>query len=247
MKIYFIPVLLLLLLSGCFQDNSFENKKCNVDCTTLEGQIFTTNQVPLKNIQIQLQYKESRFLSDGITRIKEVETDENGFYKIDFYITDSQLGTDSNGYFTIYVNTSDLDDRKYLHLNYIPYGDVIYSINKRDTIINKTFYIPEKTYTTVHLKNYNPIAENDLFKVRSLYPYGLKNGPLGSLNTGYQTGSSESDFVANSQNSTFDNVPVAKNEKNIIYVMKIKNGISTPVKYEVFIPENESTEFTFEY
>lgn len=42
-------------------------------------------------------------------------------------------------------------------------------------------------------------------------------------------------------------VPVARNDTNIVRIIKVKNGIASPEDYKLFVPENNKIELTYEY
>ena len=67
------------------------------------------------------------------------------------------------------------------------------------------------------------------------------------MNTEYGFSSSGFDnFVAKDENQRFM-VPVARNDTNIVRIIKLKNGIATPKDYKLFIPENNNIELSYEY
>lgn len=68
------------------------------------------------------------------------------------------------------------------------------------------------------------------------------------LNTEYGISSSRDDlFVAKSENQTFRNVPVARNDTNIVRIVKVKNGVAMPEDHKIFVPENNAIELTYEF
>lgn len=127
-------------------------------------------------------------------------------------------------------------------------GAVIYSLPTRDTIIDKSFYIPTKGHITVTLKGFTPVNPDDFFEVRAFFPSGLKIRSNPMTGGEYETGSAGSGrYYATNANQTYDNFLVAFNELNIVRVLRTKNGVRTTEDVEVFVPENHNIHLTFEY
>ena len=53
-------------------------------------------------------------------------------------------------------------------------------------------------------------------------------------------------FVAENENQIF-NVPVARNDTNIVRILKVKKGIASYEDYKMVVPENNNIELTYEY
>lgn len=252
----FVLFSLILILNGCSKIEDDTGKDCYSDCTTLQGRFITLNDVGISGVKVSLKYRISGSppFGGGSTRIiVETETDENGNFYKEFYIKDSELGETAEGYFKIDYDDSYLDVSKYILSNNLigtttqPLGQAIYSIDSRDTIIGNTYYLPKKTHIKINLNNFVPIQDGDHFEVRTLYPFGPNIGYNEFLDSEYATGFSGYDtFVASEVNNQF-NVFVAENENNIIRILKIKNGISTPEDYTIYIPTDNNIEMTYEY
>ncbi|TXG36705.1 hypothetical protein [Seonamhaeicola maritimus] len=250
-----IIILLLITFYNCSKTDDTGNV-CTSDCTTLQGRFITLNNVGIEGVKVSLKYRipGGPFGGGSIRYIVKTETDENGYFHQEFYIKDSELGESADGYFIIDYDDSSLDVSQYiLSDNLIGtttqplLGQAIYSINSRDTIIGNTCYLPKKTYVKINLNNFVPVQDGDIFEVQSLYPFGLDIGYNQFLDSKYTTGSSGfSTFEASEVNNQF-NVFVAENENNIIRILKIKNGISTPVDYTIYIPTDNNIELTYEY
>jgi hypothetical protein len=43
------------------------------------------------------------------------------------------------------------------------------------------------------------------------------------------------------------NVPVARNDTNIVRIIKVKNRVAGPEDHKIFVPENNAIELTYEY
>lgn len=246
--------LLLITFCGCSKTDDTDNV-CTSDCTTLQGRFITLNNVGIEGVKVSLLYKipGGPFGGGSIRYIVKTETDENGYFHKEFYIKDSELGESANGYFKIDYDDTNLDVSKYILSDNIigsttqSLGQAIYSINSRDTIIGNTCYLPKKAHIKINLNNFVPIQDGDHFEVRTLYPFGLNIGYNDFLDSEYTTGHSGYDtFEATEVNNQF-NVFVAEKENNVIRILKIKNGLSTPVDYTIYIPEDNDIELTYEY
>lgn len=245
-KILFLG--LILTLNGCFKSDDDTKDFCNSDCTLIEGSFVTKNNTPVSGINLSLAYDISAPPFSGSTRkIRETKSNQQGNYKMEFFIKDSEIGN-NEGFFKLLVDLSNLDDNKYLIPDNLPLLEAIYEINRRDTIIKKSFYIPTKAHITINLENFNPIQEGDIFKIQTLFPYGLKIGQNTLLDSQYRAGMTGfDDYIAIAENQSFSNVVVAENENNIIRIIKIKNGVAEPEDIQVFVPERNDINLTFEY
>jgi hypothetical protein len=251
-----VYLLLILSIYGCSKTEIDDtNNLCNSDCTTLQGRFITLDNVGIQGVKVSLKYKISGgALGGGSTRsIVETETDEDGNFNEQFYVNDDELGETAQGFFLIDYDDSNLDVASFiLSDNQIgtttqPLSQGIPSINSRDTIIGNTYYLPKKTNIIVNLNNFIPIQDGDHFEVRTLYPFGPNIGYNEFLDSEYATGfSGYSTFEATEVNNQFD-VFVAENENNIIRILKIKDGISTPEDYTIYIPTDNNIELSYEY
>ncbi|TDD73791.1 hypothetical protein [Flavobacterium caseinilyticum] len=249
MKKIILLVLILTTFLNCSKTDDDTENLCSSNCTTLKGRIVTENDTPLKNIKLRLDYRISNAPFSASTRIiKETETDENGFYSMEFYLEDSEIGGNGQGYFALLIDESHLSPENYIRKNDIYIAEAIYSLPTRDTIINKSFYIPTKDFITVTLNNFLPLNSNDRFEVQTLYPSGLKIGQNDLIESQYASQSSGfGNYISINQVETFNNVIVARNEKNLITITKIKNGIATTENLLIFVPENNNINLTYEY
>lgn len=255
MKNFFYFITLSIILTSCEKVDDDTKKGCTNDCTTLKGKFVTLNNVPVSNIKVSLKYKIwGGELGGSYTRkIVCTQSDENGNYNKNFYMKDTELGNTSPGYFEIKIDDSKIDSNKYIK-SYNPPGTSsisleypIYSITKRDTIIEKNFYIPKKAYIKIHLNNFLPQLAADHFEVRTFYPFGEKIGNNTFLDSEYSTGFSGYDnWVAKNLNNVF-NIFVAEGEKNIIQIIKVKNGINLSQDYEITVPPNNTIELTYNF
>lgn len=254
MKKYLI-ILLIVFIFGCTLFNDDTNKVCTSNCTTIQGRFLTSNDEGLPDIKISLRYiYHSGILNKKHVRdIFEIYTDKDGNYSEQFYIDDSELGDSVDGYFDIEIDDSNLDGYKYIRTDNSLNDETMDNrmfidfINTRDTVIDKTFYIPKKAFITVNLNNFIPQIENDYFEVRSRFPFGERIGYNKFLDTEYSSGTSGwGTFVASGINSQL-NVFVAENQNNIIRIARRKNGVNSLEDFHVFVPIDNSIVLTYDY
>lgn len=239
-----------LVLISCEKNEDDTKDICTNSCTSLRGKFVTANNVPLANITVELKYEISGgVFGGGSTRkIVRTQSNQNGEFNRDFYIKDNELGNHASGYFTLNIDDSKLSSKNYIKLgNNQSLGYAIYSIGRRDTIIDESFYFPKKAYIKVNLNNYIPQKEGDRFEVQTLFPCGPKVGQNTFLNSEYGTGFSGYDnYKAVNLNNKL-NVLVAESEKNIIRISRITNGIASSEDFEINVPSNNTIELTYNY
>lgn len=243
---------LALVVSSCSKNEDDTRNECTSNCTTIRGKFITADNVALPNIKVELQYRISGGeLGGGLTRkIVSVRSDQNGTYHKSFYIKDNELGRHAAGYFNIIVNDSSLDPNIYIKSNTSAdfsqdLGYAIFSLSRRDTIIDDTFYIPQKAFIKVNLNNFIPQQSDDYFEVQTLFPFGRKVGYNSFLDSPYSIGLSGYDnFKASGLNTTL-RVFVAKGEKNVIRIIRRKNGINSFEDHAINIPPNNTIELTY--
>ena len=248
-----IPVFILFIfLTSCAKTEDDTNNVCTSNCTTLSGKFITLNNQPVPNIKVSLKYRRSNELASFERKLVDIKSEQNGNFNNDFFIKDNELGI-TDGFFQVEIDDSNIDNNKYIRTkNFVgggwqDIGFAIYRIFNRDTIIDKTFYIPKKAFIKVNLNNFVIQQPQDRFEVQTLYPFGQKNGFDPFLNTEYSTGCSGFDnWKATSINNQL-NVFVAEGETNIIRITKIKNGIGSSHDYEINVPPNNTIELTYNF
>lgn len=244
----------MFIFTSCEKTEDNTNDDCTSNCTTLRGRFVTLNNAPVPNIKVSLNYEISGLgFGGGYTRkIISTESDQNGSFYKNFFINDKELGNTTNGSFQFNIDDSNLDVNKYIRTNNFTdmrteIGFSIYSITTRDTIIDKTYYIPKKAYIKVNLNNFIPIEADDFFEVRTFYPFGTKIGKNDFLNSEYSTGFSGYDnWTATKLNNRL-NVFVAEGENNVIRILKRKNGVYSFEDFPMIITANNPIELTYNY
>lgn len=248
MKKIILLMVIAMGLQSCSKTDDDTGNVCTTDCTTITGRFVTQGNTPLKGIEVILEYKISNNLSGGRTRIiGKTTTDDNGSYKMVVFLEDREIGN-SQGYFQLLIDASNLNPQRFMRNNILYAGAIIYSLPTRDTIIDKSFYIPTKEHITVTLKGFVRVDPEDFFEVRAYFPSGLKIGYNQMIGGEYETGSAGGGrYYATNPDQTFNNVLVALNELNIVRITRTKNGIRTTEDVEVFVTENPNIHLTFEY
>ncbi len=257
-KIVFL-LFILAAFMGCVKEEDETGLVCTSGCTTVSGHIITSGNAPLKGVKLQLKYIKEHYLASYHSWLKrEATTDANGYYSMSFNIKDDEVQSSKWGQYSYYfefgVDFSNLDPDKYF-LSYDSYTSDFYHTSpslKQDTTYNISFYMPAKDYVTVHLNNFKSVQEGDHFEVQTFFPWGWgpksdENDGSNLLNTEYGISSSGYDhFVAESGNQAF-RVPVARNDTNIVRIIKMKNGVASSEDLKLFVPKDNNIELSFEY
>jgi hypothetical protein len=247
--------ILFLLFTSCEKTEDDTDNNCTSNCTTLSGKFISLGNQPVPNIKVSLKYRISGGeLGGGSTRkIVDTKSGQDGNFYKDFFIKDSELGYVASGYFQVEIDDSNIDLDQYIRTNNLIGGNsadigfAIFSIINRDTIIDKTFYIPKKAYIKVNLNNFIPQQADDNFEVQTLYPFGEKIGTNTFLDSEYATGfSGYGNWKAENINNTL-HVFVAEGEKNIIRIFRRKNGVNTYEDFPIVIPPDNTIELTYNF
>jgi len=257
MKNLLFILFILFTFTSCEKEDDDTDIICTPGYTTISGHIVTSDNIPLKGVELQLKYVEARWLASYHSWLKrKATTDANGSYNMSFNIKDNEVESfegQSSSYFELQIDFRNLDPDKYFLPEQVFETGTSYSYNpiislKQDTVYDVSFYVPTKDYITVILKNFKPTQTGDHFEVQTFFPWGMKSDEKKILNTEYGINSSGYDhFVAKSENQTFRNVPVARNDTNIVRIIKVKNGVAYPEDYKIFVPEKNTIELTYEY
>lgn len=250
MRNIFYAIVIIYGIVSCKKITDDSRIPCTKDCTTFHGYFITANGETVQNVKLQLNYRISRPPGPGETRIiRNTKSNDRGYFNMNFFILDSELGDTARGFFQLDIDLLFTDLNKYL-IEDFKFSESIYSINRRDTIISNEFYLPAKSYIKVNLKNFIRIKDDDYFEVRILYPYGFinKDGYNDLLDSKYQTGNSFDDiYLAKEPNTSLRNVRVSESTNNVIRVSKRKDGVYSSEDFKIFVPKNNKIELDFEY
>jgi hypothetical protein len=244
--------IVIISIVSCSKTEDDTNDECSGNCTILKGNFVTLNNEPVPNVKVSMKYIKSNELAFYSRKLVDTESDQNGNFNRNFFIKDNEIGN-TGGYFDIDIDDSNIDVNKYIRTNNLigntttDIGFSIFSITNRDTIIDKTFYIPKKAYIKVNLNNFAPLQSDDYFEVQTLYPFGPKIGVNALLNSEYSTGFSGYGNWRATSNNNLLNVFVAEGENNIIRILRRKNGVNTSEDIPMFIPQNNTIELTYNF
>lgn len=243
---------LILSLYGCLKTEDDTNSVCTSDCTILQGNVITSNNEPLANVNVTFEFKQGGgYLPTYIRLISDLVSDEDGSFYDEFYLKDREVDESSPGNLILRVNENNLN----LNENIITpdlaniYLERWFDIDNRDTIIEQTYYFPRKTNVIVNLNNFIPLQENDQFSVVPMFPYGFEHPEPESYNDILETIYIPTNgplYKATEINNSL-NVILAQNEKNIIRVYKTKNGVSTYDEIIIDVNSSSPSEITIEY
>ncbi len=227
-----IFILIMLALVGChFVKEDFDTD-CVSQCTVIQGFCTTTDNQPIEDLYIEIAFVEKSELHYSERRIENAVTDENGFYKMEFYLLDNELSA-YPGYLQLRAFVTDLQEvDTYLASDsfYAGQWKKNLQIDTRDTIIDGSFYLPKMAMLNINLHKYTPVLSGDFFKVKTTFENYIFNR--------------EAENITNQIIS----IPVAVGENNILSVSYKKNGVVTNLDpIPIFIPENENVELDYEY
>lgn len=249
-------LILLIIASACSKTIDESWRKCKSKCTTLEGRFISMNEEGVKGVKVKFEHITSHGMYGRTTtrEIVKVISNENGNFHKNFYIRDNELGENPKAEFLLTIDDTELDVSRYILVDNLEGSSTSYrssyripEIHTRDTVIKKTFYIPKKARIIVNLKNFEPFQQGDFFEVQTYFPFGPNIGYNEFLDSEYDTGKSGwNAFMANGINTTLHPY-VAENEKNIIRIVRKKDGVITREDHPVFVPSNNTIEMTFDY
>lgn len=273
-----VGMLLLFLcivsLSSCQKEEWDIEPGETEQSTVVEGTVITSNGIPLADVEVKVDYSESKWLAYGKTLHKaETKTDKDGKYRLFFLVKDDELETEKDREAGVSKSYSLIFDMKSLDTkNFIIPSDMMSTIisidppeaepaKEVDTKINyfcssferkKTYtqnlYIPQKRYIKVTLKKFI-LQQGDYFEVCSAFPYGGESVTDHLFpNTNYGYGRVENYLFAlyDAKEQAYQ-VPCALNENNIITLIRKKNGIYTTEEHQLFVTKDTPESLTFEY
>jgi len=244
MRVKFLIVISLLFIA-CEKVDNDTALVCTDNCTRIEGRIYTTANQPLKNVQIVFQYID--YLEDGRTyyrKIDKVKTDSEGFYTMDFFLNDEELGS-TNGRFELYIKDATLrSDLLYEEFN-LNYG--IEDIESRDVVVTRNAFFATKKNVKIQLQNFAPLTPGDQFQVQVEFPTGFDNDDFNSNGTLHQyQNSGINRFVASGPSTEFT-IPVANGELNFIKIIKTKNGVYTTETFPIVFNSAAPSTLTYQF
>lgn len=156
MKRKLLSILFFLFLSGCWWNIDDTDKECINDCTSVSGRVLTEGgEVPVVGSHFQMDWRVRSELGGGYRNIRKFTTDKNGYFSFTFHASDPEL-RDHRAYLIKYIDS----DKRFVGLydyneGYPPIGTI--SIQKRDTLVNKIFWLPRRSH--IKVKFLNPAIE----------------------------------------------------------------------------------------
>lgn len=163
-------IMLLIAISflhqSCFSYIDDTDVVYTKDFTVLKGHIVTENGTkPIKGMKLTLDFYIRGEISGTYRKIRNFETDSNGYFNINFYPTSSEIQYHNGSYRLKYVGD-------YPEYNFVDPENIlgIVFLNKRDTVIEKTYLMPTISY----LKLVFP-ANNDTILSKVWYGWGDMN------------------------------------------------------------------------
>ena len=251
-----LSFLLLLLISiSCKKTELEKRQDCGSECTVIKGRFVSSNNEPVPGVKITCNYSIYKGWLSGleVREIFKTETDKSGNYNQSFYVRGDELGYTRLASFDVKIDDTTLDSNKYIKTNDTSKGQTrilgfsIDQINRRDTVILHDYYIPKRAFITVNLKDFSPLQQDDYFDVQTFYPYGQNIGYNPFIDSPYEGGfSGYAKFRATNANSQLK-VLVAGNEKNIVRIVRRKNGVITNQDFLMTIPLNNNIVLTYNY
>ena len=241
-----------LLLIGCSKVQDDSSKECIQNCTVIEGYITSLNNEPLKNILVEFNNDKSLPYESNIRKIAKSKTDENGYYRMSFFLEDEELGEEALGSFEILMDFSSLDTTQYFFSKNIEirkgyFVSNLNSIDQRDTTLVKDFYVPQKTFVTINLNGFNPVQNEDFYKAEVCFPIGFRVEE-DVENTVFEYGPAKGEVIMASElDNEFVNVSVAAGDFNLLKVEKRKDGVLISKEISFFVPEEGGISITDEF
>lgn len=247
-------IVCVFCLVSCDEESDFISGS-TTSSTIISGVARTADGKPLAGVQVSLDYKESVWLGQQVTRHKaKGVTDNEGNYRLYFELRDDELcdsGNDAsvarNFYLTI--DLSSLPEDMYIMPKDIKSDNdgqklLFYYDNRhfeRGKYYTHNLYVSRKCWIDVIIVNNGKIEPNDKFVVSNMIKYG---GDYLPFNSYYRDGRVLMEYplaMTSDREQTF-RVPCALNDSNSIYIGCMEGGVGsydavTPVK-KVFVTED---------
>ena len=267
--------LLITSLAGCQKEEfDFDSEETD-QSTVVEGVFITSEGLPIANVEVNVDYCESKWLAYSKTTHKATtKTDKNGKYRLFFSIKDNEVKTEKdkelgiNKDYSLVFNLKQLNPDDYIIPNdltsiitsvYPPIGsskegdEIETTINyypdfERGTTYTMNHYIPQKRYVEITLSGFIP-KQDDFFEIRSSFAYGLEgvtNNLFQDTNYGSKTTGDYLFALYDAQERTYQ-IPCAVNANNIITLIRKKDGVYSTEEHNIFISKDTPEKLNFEY
>ena len=249
MKLNYSMKVLFLLLICCFMSCKEEDDFIPEPTTTstfIKGTARTSNNEPLANVTVKLDYSESVWLGPQLTRHKaEGKTDKNGNYQIFFELKNEELeeynSTDNvfrsfqltfdlnNLSKDTYIMPTDVNANNGSQVLYFSYGNRDFEKGKN---YERHIYVPKKRWVEVTVVNNQPLGSKDEFAICNWITYGSDRRPDNSYGEGRLTLVNYPIKLTEEEVQTF-RVPCAVNDSNRIALGCMEGGAGS---YETISP-----------
>jgi hypothetical protein len=241
-----ILLFMSILFLSCEEIDNDTNIVCTENCTHIEGQILTKDQLPVKNVELIVSFQKSTGTNSIYTRkIAKSKTDVNGHYSMDFYLKDEELG-ESFGSLEIYMKQNTIAS-KYFYPNRFNLFEGL-NINYRNISLTKNIYLPTKKDIKVKLQNFTPIQNGDYFELQLYVPCGFENSEISSITGNYHKYVTKGiNFYRLNSPSQIFTIDAALDEINYVVLVRMKNGVYTEETITVSVDENSNTVLTYDY
>ena len=233
-----VLILIAFTLYSCHgtDDDTALAYYCNGNCNTISGRIYTEDNVGVANVTLLFSHHASGIGVNYTRLIAKTRTDENGYYTLEGYVKDNELGS---GTFSIVVDKQKLETS--LSAGFFRPSDLVSgfplaneylipNLQDRSPITNLDYKIPFKTMLTVHLTGFNPIAANDYFGVGNRIKYGFDSE---FSNTFFTKQGGNGFGYAEGVNSTITLAAVFG--VNELKIVKLKNNVVEEVEETIAI------------
>lgn len=234
----FLFSIVLLLFSCTKTDKSMFNNSCTDSCTILTGRFITGNNEGISNIPLEIKSEIRPTLGLGQTTIRRIasgKTDNNGFFSLKFGLNEKEYGQMAVAHISLYFKYSTSKFKSIPYYENFGASESIGPFAKKDTAINANIYLTSRSKLKVRLENFIPIQPGDNFSISSSCAAGLERH--------YSIGTS---FEALKQ-VTENEIEACGNEKTVVYIRRIKNGISSSNSAIISTPTGQTTAVTFMY
>lgn len=214
------------------------NNLCTDSCTFVTGRFVTGNNEGVPNIPVEIKSEIHATLGLGQTTIRRIasgKTDNDGFFSLKFALNEKEYGQMAKANVSMYFK---YNRSRFLPINYYENFGAQESLGyfvKKDTTINANIYLTSRSKLKVRLENFIPIQAGDEFSVHTSCAVGLERH--------YSIGGS----LKAIQQVTENEIDACGNEQTIIYIKKIKNGVSVSESTTISTPTGQTTAVRFSY
>ncbi|TBN00468.1 hypothetical protein EYD45_14475 [Hyunsoonleella flava] len=238
--------LTLLIFISCVKDEDDSDEICLSDCTQIRGQLLRADGKGVEGLELIFRYQSIQELSVRKRTIGRIRTDENGFYEMNVYLKDHEVG-DSHGYFLFELSFSELDMKLsnnflkptdlFLHSEYDSF--LISDITERSETFEINYFVPYKSNNlNISLNNFSPSQEDDYFFYNLYVPYGFPENYAGTI---------QEQRYAVETNNTYSSLNIIGVNK--IVVVRRKNGnLQEKIEQDINVLNiDDNYEVEFEY